>query len=282
MSLLHSVPAVPRALPCETLTAPPDRRLRPYVIGYSGFSSGDGRPVRHRVLPVTLTTLIIDIGGAARVVTGPRDAPTVHTETAWATGVTVGLTPAGVSTLLGVPVPELVGATVRLADLLGRVDADLADRLHAATDWPARFALLDEALAARVERPRPPHPPWRASALVPPDPLVQAAFVRLHRPDAPGVGALAGRLGVSRRYLELGFRRLVGLSPGTVARIARFQRAVGLLARRADPSRTAAECGYADQPHLSRDVRQMAGVTPTELFALLQYRELTAPYRRRS
>ncbi|MCA2219166.1 helix-turn-helix transcriptional regulator [Jidongwangia harbinensis] len=259
MSLLHSVPAEPRPVRCASVPALPHPRLRRYVVGYAGFASGDGAAVRHRVLPFALTTLVIDVGGRARIVTGPRDTPAVHTRTAWATGVTVGLTPAGASALLGVPMAELAGATVPLADVLGGRDREIAERLHAAPDPAARFAVLDEMLTPRPVPARPA------------DPVVGVAWAMLHRSAGRlRVGALADRLGVSRRYLELGFRRQIGLPPGAVGRIARFQRAVALLGRGAGPARTAAECGYADQPHLHRDVRRMAGLTPATLCALLQ------------
>lgn len=42
------------------------------------------------MLPFTLTTLIVDLTGAARLVTGPRDTPAVHATTARAAGITVG------------------------------------------------------------------------------------------------------------------------------------------------------------------------------------------------
>lgn len=258
LTLVHSVPAAPRPVPCASVTARPHPRLRPYVLGYADFASGDGAPVRHRVLPFTLTTLVIDVTGAARLVTGPRDTPAVHTTTAWAAGVTAGLTPLGARALLGVPMAGLAGASLPLADVLGGADGVLAERLAAAPDRRSRFAVLDDVLAHRLAR------------TPPPEPLVLTAWELLHRPGVR-VGALAARLGVSRRYLELGFRRQIGLPPGTVARIARFQRAVGLLAAGAGPARTAADCGYADQPHLQRDVRRMAGVTPAGLCALLQY-----------
>jgi AraC-like DNA-binding protein len=258
--LVHSVPAEPRPVPCESVPARPHPRLRGYVVGYAGFASGDGAAVRHRVLPLALTTLVIDVDGGARIVTGPRDTPAVHTRTAWATGVTVGLTPAGASALLGLPMAELAGATVPLADVLGGRDREIAERLHAAPDPASRFAVLDAMLTPLPARARPA------------DPIAGVAWAMLHRSAGRlRVGALADRLGVSRRYLELAFRRQIGLPPGVVGRIARFQHAVALLGRGAGPAHTAAECGYADQPHLHREVHRMAGLTPAKLCAFLQY-----------
>jgi len=201
---VHSVPVEAQPEPCETMGRSPDPALLPYVVGYGGFRSGSGAPVRHRVLPLNLTTAIIDLTGEARVVTGPR------------------ATPAG-----------------------------------------ERFDLLN-ALLRR----------WLAPEITA-GPLVMHAWWRLQRDAGTHrVGALAAQLGVSRRHLELAFRREIGATPGTVARIARFQRANGMLAQRCSLSAAAAECGYADQPHLTREVRAMSGLTPTELFAFLQYRDL--------
>lgn len=85
------------------------------------------------------------------------------------------------------------------------------------------------------------------------------------------IGGLAAEIGVSRRHLEAGFAREIGLTPKTVARIARFQDAVQVLAAPSGTFAAAAACGYADQPHFNREIRALAGITPTELRALVQY-----------
>lgn len=260
---LHSVPARPHPLPCETYSGRVPPRLRPYVLGYAGFRSGDGAALAHRVLPVAAATMIVDYRAGGRVVTGPRAEPAVFEGTRWGHGVSVGLTPLGVSALLGLPMGELAGAAVPLADLLGRDGEELAERLDAAPGWPARFAVLDRALEARIRRGR--------DAV---DPLVLRAWACLQRPAAPRAGTLAAALGVSRRGLETRFRRQVGLSPATVARVARFQRAVWHLAAGRDFPATAQDSGYADQPHFNREVRAMTGLTPTALRGFLRYREL--------
>ncbi|BCB90155.1 hypothetical protein [Phytohabitans suffuscus] len=152
MAQLHSVPARAQPEPCETFSGAAGPRLRPYVLGYAGFRSGDGAALAHRVLPVNSATMIVDYEAGGRVVTGPRSDPAVFERTRWGHGVSVGLTPRGVDALLGVPMGELAGASVPLADLLGRDGEELAERLAAAPDWPARFAVLDGLLAERLGR----------------------------------------------------------------------------------------------------------------------------------
>jgi AraC-like DNA-binding protein len=79
------------------------------------------------------------------------------------------------------------------------------------------------------------------------------------------VAAMAGRLGLSARQLHRRCLPVFGYGPLRLARVLRLRRAV-------DESRTgmplahvAAGCGYADQAHLSREMRALAGTTPTGL-----------------
>lgn len=97
------------------------------------------------------------------------------------------------------------------------------------------------------------------------DVCVHAALDLLQRAHgARSIAQIAQTLRVSARHLERGFAREVGLSPKTLARVLRFQRAFQWLA--APARRPAAEialaCGYYDQSHLIRDFRQFAGSTP--------------------
>jgi hypothetical protein len=56
----------------------------------------------------------------------------------------------------------------------------------------------------------------------------------------------------------------VGCTPKTLARIARFQRVLGLREGRPEWgwARVAVEAGYYDQAHLIGDYRRFAGLTP--------------------
>jgi AraC-like DNA-binding protein len=76
-------------------------------------------------------------------------------------------------------------------------------------------------------------------------------------------------LGWSHRLLIARYRDVVGLPPKLVARIVRFERLTALLAAdgAADWAGAATACGYFDQAHLAREVRELADFTPTELRA---------------
>src|SRR6266536_5535947 len=78
---VHSVPAQACPEPCRTIARPPCPRLRPYVVGYARSRSASRAAAGHRVLPLNLTTMIIDLAGGKRLVTGPRSVATVHGQT---------------------------------------------------------------------------------------------------------------------------------------------------------------------------------------------------------
>ena len=80
---------------------------------------------------------------------------------------------------------------------------------------------------------------------------------------------MAATLALSERQLRRRCHHLVGYSPTRLARVLRLQRALELARSGVDLARVAHECGYADQAHLSREVRDLAGVPPTRLLAEL-------------
>lgn len=100
-----------------------------------------------------------------------------------------------------------------------------------------------------------------------PDRRVAYALDRLARPAAR-VAEVAAGLGLSERHLRRLILDRTGLEPRTLRGVARFQRFLAL-ADAGEPSLAvlAARAGYADQAHLSREVRALSGVTPTDLLA---------------
>lgn len=127
---------------------------------------------------------------------------------------------------------------------------DAASLLRFAVD-PKTFPRLDQILA-------------RTLAMAPPvDSRVDEAVRRIEGAHgAVRTDELARRLGVSLRQLQRGFARDVGVTPKLFAMISRAGHAARLLRGRASLADTAAQAGYADQSHMTRDFARLAGVTP--------------------
>jgi AraC-like DNA-binding protein len=84
--------------------------------------------------------------------------------------------------------------------------------------------------------------------------------------DAIGADRTApSELGVSARTLQRLLERTTGRSPGYWRQLARVRRAGRAASRGARLSEVAAEHGYADQAHMTRDMRRWLGVSPSRL-----------------
>ena len=93
-----------------------------------------------------------------------------------------------------------------------------------------------------------------------PDPLVVAAARRL---GTDGVGVVARDLAISERQLRRRFHVGAGFGPKTLARVLRFRRFVAAIdGGRTDLAALAFEAGYADQAHLTRETKRLAGLPP--------------------
>jgi AraC-like DNA-binding protein len=93
-----------------------------------------------------------------------------------------------------------------------------------------------------------------------PDALVLAAASRVADGD---IARIARELAISERQLRRRFHAAVGYGPGTLARILRFRRFLAMLDRgRDDLAGLAFDAGYADQAHLTRESRRLAGLSP--------------------
>ena len=185
---------------------------------------------------------------------GLSDRPILTEFVGAAGGVQVDFTPLGARRCLGLPMDELTNRVVALEDVLGPGAPLLVERLQEAPGWAERFALLDAALLRRV------------AAGPEPAPEVAWTFRRLAAADGRlAIGPLAAEVGWSRRHLAARWRRDVGLGPKAVARVLRFEHARRLVREGRALADVAYECGYADQPHLNRDFRALAGATPREV-----------------
>jgi len=151
--------------------------------------------------------------------------------------------------LLGVPAHELRDRRVDLADLWPASEVRRLTALLASADDPVG-ALEELALD-------------RAAEAEPPDPLLRKLVTALDAGHP--VARTADELGLGARQLHRRSLAAFGYGPKTLARVLRLQRALALAADGVPLAQTAARAGFADQAHLTRDVRELAGMTPGEL-----------------
>jgi methylphosphotriester-DNA--protein-cysteine methyltransferase len=147
----------------------------------------------------------------------------------------IRLRPEAVAPAFRVDASELRNLTVPGDDLIG---ARATRRLHD-----------DQALDA-----------WVRS--IEPDRRTAAAIELL---QSESIEHVATRLGISTRQLHRSIEANVGLTPKTLQRVMRLQRFLGHAERHRGLAAAAAEAGYADQSHLTREVRALSGLTPARL-----------------
>ncbi len=90
--------------------------------------------------------------------------------------------------------------------------------------------------------------------------------------NPPSLQALAAPLGLSRYQLLRRFTEVYGLPPHAWVRTYRLERARALMAKGTPLAAIAAECGFADQSHMTRAFRALLGYSPGAIQLVLQPR----------
>jgi AraC-like DNA-binding protein len=171
-----------------------------------------------------------------------------------APGILARLAPLGAYKLLGPAISEIGGAIVDLEDIVGADARRLSEQVQSARTWEQRAGLLDDFLLRR------------ATQGPQPSPEVSHAWHLLARSRGRDpIREIARQVGWSHKHLITRFKQQIGVAPYLAARILRLM----MVWRHLDDDRTwariAAESGYADQAHLTREFRRFTGTTPGAL-----------------
>jgi AraC-like DNA-binding protein len=246
----------------------PSAALAPFVSSITGYCM-DGIDIVHHGLPSTELTFILALGAPITVgwsadrsrsgefqamVSGLHTSPAFVFPTPHHSGIQLGLTPAGARAMFGLPASELHAELVDLQQMWAALGSRLVERLAGCLTWPERFGTLDRELCQMVV---PDAPEIR--------PELRWAWHQLVRRGATEAVQLAAEIGWSRGYFARLFADEFGLKPKETARIVRFGKAKKLVGQpTASLADVALQSGYADQAHLTREWRRLAGCTPTE------------------
>jgi AraC-like DNA-binding protein len=253
---------------------PPSPALAPFVDCIwmvDGFASFD----REVVLPNGVIELMVNFGPMQKVIGYAEVAVDEDFHDAWLAGIQdqpltiasphgsnlmgVRFRPGGAHAFFHLPMDEFTNRVIPLDLIIGGDSSILHERLLAVEDDDrARVRVAEAWLLERRSSVHPYYTTVRRSIEL----FRESSFTM-------GVGELCDRLGLSNRHLIEQFRRVVGLTPKTTSRVARFHSVIESLREPHEPdwARLAYRFGFADQAHLVREFRRFAGVTPTTYLA---------------
>lgn len=193
-------------------------------------------------------------------VAGPDIAAALSPIAPDSTVVGIRFRPGAARRWLGLPMSEIVGSRVALGDFWGTRAQEIANKIGDASTTAMRMKILETALCPL------------ASNFGAPPPDMGFVFNALRTDSAgPGMAVILDRLDVSPRTLRRRCQDAFGYGPKTLDRILRFQRFLRLARQPEVPrlANLAFEAGYADQAHLTREVRRLSGFSPAAVLSQL-------------
>lgn len=205
--------------------------------------------IRHREHTVSD---VVWIGGAQTAFAGLMELhPGVHS-------FAIFFQPAGWSTLFDVPVSEITNRIVDAAAFHGPELRVLWNQLGEASCFEARIRITEAFLLNRISHFNQKKPISSMS--------LAANLIRRQHGAVP-IHILADEYSLGLRQFERNFKREVGVSPKSFARVARFQGSVD--AKLARPDRSwldiAHSFGYFDQMHMIHDFERLGRTIPSQL-----------------
>ncbi|HYR05548.1 MAG TPA: helix-turn-helix domain-containing protein, partial [Gallionella sp.] len=190
-------------------------------------------------------------------ITGPFTAPLPTSATAPLHSLSIVVYPWVLREWFGADVPSMVNAIQDIEFLPGNSvwHKSVGEEILAAVDHPE---LLGNALAGLGTLSS--GPPERVNS----ESLMSCLL------SAGSISAAAQKLDLSERQFERNFKRYMGLPPKLWLRIKRFEDALVSMAIDQDSGLAglggiAADTGFSDQAHMSREFRAISGATPLAL-----------------
>jgi len=234
-----------------------------------GFSEHAAKPVHRLELPVAGAIIVLCCGESVTLQPALRSGDAMRSSAFFAglqvpaqcvlhSGmndcVEIRVPPLAAYALLGGAITEANGEPVSLLDVIADPIGMLLDQLRTMSTWEHRFAAVDRFLArgfAESKRRVPPELSWAWKTL---DQSHGQVPIR----------ALAQAIGWSERHLINQFRVYFGVRPKATARRLRFSYAFDMLSTypTGDLSTIAAQAGFSDQSHMTREFQTFSGLSP--------------------
>lgn len=243
---------------------PPSPILRPYIACYWSISAateeeGSGR-VETRVLPDGCVDFIFTIERTSRcsgILFVSTDLPFIARPDPRAITLGVRFRPGGAYAFVREPMSQFQKDPAPLEALLDGIE-EIQQWLVEVPGVTEKVQALDSQLVLRLNE----------DTRMPNDTTISNLLYRIYRTRGNvSIEELARREVLSARHLHRLFNRWIGLGPKQFCRIVRFQHALQMMlaSPSIDGADLAAACGYADQAHLIREFKTLAGSTPNRI-----------------
>lgn len=237
----------------------PGQSVRDVVDQYwqVGWRLPRGESIDQRIIDLPAVTLTIEDGDvpAPLVATGLQSRAWTRRITGAGSVFAIRLRPAGLAVLSELSARQLADVTVPLTPELDTRLFVFMSGIAAEPTAERRVRAADEAIRAQLDR-----TPARPELL-----LANAVMDELTaRVRSRAGSSLADEFGVSERTLQRALHATLGRGPKWVSRRIRLQEVARALAAGvpSDLATLAADLGYTDQAHLTRDFRAAAGSSP--------------------
>lgn len=251
-------------------TYPPVKELSPYIECYWRWKTGAQPGDIQFILPDASPELIVHLGCAPEARsgdTGWQQQPqaflycAAHRCLELRMGQSMDVfaarfRPWGLGRFSGGPMSEMLDREVSPSEALGPLGKLLVNVARRAPNDGVRTGRLCELLAGALDE----HNDKART--------IRTLIKALGGPGNPA-WELAENLERSTRTVNRIWRRLVGMSPRSYLKLMRFHRALGLIEGGESMASVAAECGFADQAHMARQIKEIAGLPPRRLQAWL-------------
>lgn len=240
------------------------------LIVYAENRAPSGTLTQFDLLPGPCAWLVFQLGGLLQwsspgeavsperprlTVTGSHDRPLAAVGLGTTRDISVRIRPEATAALLGIQGAELRRGDLDLGALWGGEWRSFGERLLQIDDADAAIGIVEAMLLRRI------------LAVTPPREEMRLAVETLSRHAGANAVAMASdRVGMTHRYLDILFRRHLGMSPKRFARLVRFSRcASAILLPGAGAHAQEARLQFFDDSHFIRDFKALAGVTPSQL-----------------
>jgi AraC-like DNA-binding protein len=245
--------------------------LQPYVKALMAVQVGHVAPLPLSVVPHDALMLTVQLGQGTDCVLEAKGEPGQNTHVTGIRQWTGSFMPAGrcvslfamltplgsVQVLDSRPLADVPRIRAPLAGLLDRgLTRQLESDIALADSLDAKLRAFASWIETRVVTHR---------RLAPVAVRTARAAMRVCADPGAAIEDLADEVHVSRRQLERDFAQWLGTTPSHLGQVARVQAVSRKAHAGAFLADIAADVGFADQPHMTRVVRQITGLPPGQL-----------------